>query len=170
MKVLYVNVGFFSAQLKCTANGMSVQNMNVHCIAKYIWSHYVFDCSSMSAIRMLFQRANTIKLHYICLYIVERIEMQIAPVIWYSCENSSFGVKQHSLAQYAWNKVNVKTRTGPCLWFCFLRAGNVGRSKHGTRYGSCSVVFIITYGEGIFYLPLDVTWWVPLYVEPCWEP
>ena len=34
---------------------------------------YVFDCSSMSASRMLFQRANTIKLHYICLHIVQNM-------------------------------------------------------------------------------------------------
>ena len=29
VEVLHVNVGFFSAQLKCTANGISVQNVNV---------------------------------------------------------------------------------------------------------------------------------------------
>jgi hypothetical protein len=122
--------------------------------------NYVFECSPMSASWMLFQRANTIKLHYICLH-VERIEMQIAPAIWYSCENSSFGVKQHLLAQYAWNKVNVKTRTGPCLRFCFLRAWNVGRSKHGTHYGSRSVVFCYNLWRGY---PLSATWliwWVP---------
>ena len=126
---------------------------------------YVFDCSSMSASRMLFQRANTIKLHYICLYIVERIEMQIAPAIWYSCENSSFGVKQHLLAQYAWNKVNVKTRTGPCLWFCFSRAWNVGRSKHGTRYGSRSVVFYYNLWRGY---PLSASWCNMMITSVCW--
>ena len=29
VEVLHVNVGFFSTQLKCTANGISVQNVNV---------------------------------------------------------------------------------------------------------------------------------------------
>jgi hypothetical protein len=29
VEVLHVNVGFFSAQLKCTANGISMQNVNV---------------------------------------------------------------------------------------------------------------------------------------------
>ena len=29
VEVLHVNVGFFSAQLKCTANGISVHNVNV---------------------------------------------------------------------------------------------------------------------------------------------
>jgi hypothetical protein len=29
VEVLHVNVGFFSAQLKCTANGILVQNVNV---------------------------------------------------------------------------------------------------------------------------------------------
>ena len=29
VEVLHVNVGLFSAQLKCTANGISVQNVNV---------------------------------------------------------------------------------------------------------------------------------------------
>jgi hypothetical protein len=29
VEVLHVNVGFFSAQLKCTANGISVQNVNL---------------------------------------------------------------------------------------------------------------------------------------------
>jgi hypothetical protein len=29
VEVLHVNVGFFYAQLKCTANGISVQNVNV---------------------------------------------------------------------------------------------------------------------------------------------
>ena len=128
---------------------------------------YVFDCSSMSASRMLFQRANTIKLHYICLYIVERIEMQIAPAIWYSCENSSFGVKQHSLAQYAWNKVNVKTRTGPCLWFWFFTC-----RERRTLQTWNSLWFTLYYNLWRGY-PLSTTWliwWVPLCVEPCWEP
>ena len=29
VEVLHVNVGFFSAQFKCTANGISVQNVNL---------------------------------------------------------------------------------------------------------------------------------------------
>ena len=29
VEVLHIHVGFFSAQLKCTANGISVQNVNV---------------------------------------------------------------------------------------------------------------------------------------------
>ena len=29
VEVLHVNVGFFSAQLKCAANGIAVQNVNV---------------------------------------------------------------------------------------------------------------------------------------------
>jgi hypothetical protein len=29
VEILHVTVGFFSAQLKCTANGISVQNVNV---------------------------------------------------------------------------------------------------------------------------------------------
>jgi hypothetical protein len=29
VEILHVNVGFFSTQLKCTANGISVQNVNV---------------------------------------------------------------------------------------------------------------------------------------------
>ena len=29
VEVFHVNVGFFSAQLKCTANGILVQNVNV---------------------------------------------------------------------------------------------------------------------------------------------
>ena len=29
VEVLHVNVGFFSVQLKCTANGVSVKNVNV---------------------------------------------------------------------------------------------------------------------------------------------
>ena len=133
--------------------------------------NYVFECSPMSASWMLFQRANTIKLHYICLH-VERIEMQIAPAIWYSCENSSFGVKQHSLAQYAWNKVNVKkNQTGPCLWFCFFYVqATYDAPNMGLAMVHAQLSPIITYGEGILYLPLDVTWWVPLCVEPCWEP
>jgi hypothetical protein len=139
-----------------------------------IWLRIRIMCSIVAACLLAecFQWANTIKLHYICLHIVERIEMQIAPAIWYSCENSSFGVKQHSLAQYAWNKVNVKkNQTGPCLWFCFFYVqATYDAPNMGLAMVHAQLSPIITYGEGILYLPLDVTWWVPLCVEPCWEP
>ena len=40
VEVLHVNVGFFSAQLKCTANGISVQNVNV---LPNIYGHIFFN-------------------------------------------------------------------------------------------------------------------------------